>query len=81
MTYSWALNIGLNLGLESGIRPSKDLLIAMNQAREKRNELMHEATFNMERVEMDKLLTDTQLYIEALNNAENAINKIPSESV
>jgi DUF2934 family protein len=70
MTYSWALNIGLPLCFPSASRPSETLVAAMNAARTKRNDLMHEASFNMNRDELHRLLTDTREYVDALRSAE-----------
>jgi hypothetical protein len=70
MTYSWALNIGLPLCFPSEDRPSPSLVGAMNAARSKRNDLMHEAIFDMKRQALDRLITDTRDYVNALMLAE-----------
>lgn len=72
MTYSWALNIGLPLCFPSATRPKDTLIAAMNSARSKRNDLMHEAKFDMTRDQIGQLLTDTREYVNALKAAEAA---------
>ena len=72
MTYSWALNIGLPLCFPTSICPSAALLAAMNGARSKRNDLMHEAKFDMTREQLGQLLTDTKDYVTALKTSEAA---------
>lgn len=69
MTYSWALNVGLPLSYRSEVRPSDALITAMNHARSKRNDLMHEAKFSMTRIELRELLTNTREYIATLSAA------------
>jgi Protein of unknown function (DUF2934) len=71
MTYSWALNLGLPLCFEPQRRPSDALVSAMNAARSKRNDLMHEATFNMARNELRQLIDDTREYVIALRGAKS----------
>lgn len=73
MTYSWALNVGLPLALEPAIRPQTNLINAMNVARDKRNDLMHEAKFSMNRAELGQLLIDTRSYVDALKEAARTI--------
>jgi hypothetical protein len=70
MTYSWALNIGLPLCFPAAVRPNATLVAAMNAARSKLNDLMHEALFNMTREQLGQLLTDTKEYVKALKAAE-----------
>ena len=70
LTYSLALNVHLPLAFTAATRPSSDLVDAMNRARSKRNDLMHEAAFNLSREELGQLLTDTQNFIVALKAAE-----------
>ena len=80
LTYSWALNIGLPLCFPTPNRPSSKLLAAMNVARSKRNDLMHEAKFDMTREQLSQLLTDTNDYVKALKSAEAAsiLTSIPA---
>jgi hypothetical protein len=73
MTYSWALNIGLALCFSPAQRPRDGLIAAMNAARSKRNDLMHEAAFNMTRDELGQLITDTKEYVSALKAAPNEV--------
>ena len=73
MTYSWALNVGLPLSYRSDVRPSDALITAMNNARSKRNDLMHEAKFSMTRIELRELLTNTREYIATLSAAGTPI--------
>lgn len=70
MTYSWALNIGLPLCYPAERRPKNELIAAMNAARSKRNDLMHEGTFRISRQELGRLLADTDAYIAAIRSAE-----------
>jgi len=70
MTYSWALNIGIPLCLPPTLRPKDTLVAAMNAARSKRNDLMHEATFELTRGELGQLIGDTKEFVRALKNAE-----------
>ncbi len=73
MTYSWALNVGLALCFPEMARNSEPLITAMNDARRRRNDLMHEAAFSMTDQELHKLLIDTKAFIAALKAAELAI--------
>lgn len=77
MTYSWALNVGLQLSYHSDVRPNDALITAMNTARSKRNDLMHAAEFSMTRKSIRQLLTDTREYLVALRAAELASSKEP----
>jgi len=70
MTYSWALNVGLALCISEDRRPSQQLISAMNSARNKRNDLMHEAAFDMNRETVGQVLSDTAEFIAALRVAE-----------
>jgi hypothetical protein len=69
MTYSWALNIGLPLCFPTESRPRPELVTAMNLARSKRNDLMHEGAFSISRHQLGQLLVDTREYINSLRAA------------
>jgi hypothetical protein len=66
MTYSWALNIGLPLCFPPDKRPRAELVSAMNAARSKRNDLMHEGVFSISRQQLGQLLADTREYISSI---------------
>jgi hypothetical protein len=73
MTYSWALNNGLPLCFPPTARPRAELISAMNTARAKRNELMHNAVFKIThstRAELGQLVAETKEYVDALEAAK-----------
>lgn len=78
MTYSLALNVHLPLALPDKVRPPRKLVDAMNEARSKRNDLMHEAVFNMGRNEIGQLLNDTRDFVRALEAAALALSEVES---
>jgi len=69
LSYSWALNVGIPLAFDVKRRPAADLVAAMNNARQIRNDLMHEARFAMTRIQVDDLIKQTQAYVMALRAA------------
>ncbi|WP_425614443.1 hypothetical protein NA78x_004311 [Anatilimnocola sp. NA78] len=72
MTYSWALNIGLPLCISHGALPEKRLIDAMNAARSKRNDLMHEGIFQLTREALGQLISDTKEFVAALPSINDA---------
>jgi hypothetical protein len=66
MTYSWALNVGLHLCMDPPQAIDAGLVSRMNQARSVRNELMHEASFEMTAGDVRQLVEDTKQYLEVL---------------
>lgn len=73
MGYSWCLNVGLPLVLDTASRPSNDLIGSMNAARKLRNKLMHEATFSMDRAMVGVLINQTRDYINALRQRPSGL--------
>lgn len=70
MSYSWALNVGLKLAFPPDARPPEDIVEAMDMARDRRNRIMHDGRFSLNRKEVLELLAATRRFVGAIRAGE-----------